>query len=325
MTWFGSLDLAYKYGLVFGLLLVLTISAGVIKVFIDRRKIKLAAAKENVEAGRKEDHLELNQREKDEGDLFGIRAIEAGFFAGIPQSRPTSRAGSIAESTKGTPSISTNTLIGSLASPKIQTHSAMSSVTSLPLAHMSDRNRDSETLADSPPRRKSPPAIKLRPSEAELNGRINHNASVNMNLAVPPSPVLARAPSSPAFGSSDADSDGAATPRSLSPRSANFTPDHYAPVPPQIPIPEGLRAALHSPELIAKSQSASLNDHSPGQSPGNSAPPSPSYPPESRVPSMPAKVLREEPRSLFPAYSERRRPSLPKVEVRQAGPEQSSR
>jgi hypothetical protein len=34
--------------------------------------------------------LNLNMREKDEGDLFGIRAIEAGFFGGVAQSRPTS-------------------------------------------------------------------------------------------------------------------------------------------------------------------------------------------------------------------------------------------
>ncbi|KAF2187395.1 hypothetical protein K469DRAFT_113185 [Zopfia rhizophila CBS 207.26] len=301
MGWFGSLDLAYKYTLIFGCLLLATISAGVVKVLYDRNKLKkFAKEQENVEAGRRDDQLELNQREKDEGDLFGVRAIEAGFYAGIPQSRPGSAAGSIS----GVPSMSSNTLVGSLASPKVQSHSMSSSVTSLPLALTN--NRDSEILpsSNSPPRRNSPPAIKLRPSEAELNGRINHNAAVNMNLAVPPSPVLTRPPQSPTFGGSDSgESDGHDSPRSLSPRSANFKPDHYAPVPPQIPLPEGLRVSVHSPEMTAKSQAASFNESSPGQSPGHSAPPSPGHPPETRLPTMPAKALRDEPRSLFPSSS----------------------
>ncbi|KAF2465737.1 uncharacterized protein BDR25DRAFT_82666 [Lindgomyces ingoldianus] len=323
MTWFGNLDLAYKYTIVFLSLLVFTIAAGVIKVLYDRRQLKnFTKNQENVEAGKRDEQMELNQREKDEGDLFGIRAIEAGFYAGIPQSRPGSSAGSIV----GAPSMSSNTLIGSLASPKIQSHSVSSSVTSLPLAHTADRARDSQTLptSNSPPRRKSPPTIKLRPSEAEMNGRINHSASVNMNLMVPPSPVLARPPQSPHFaGSDDESSDGNASPRSLSPHSANFKPDHYSPVPPQTPMHEGLRASVHHPEVTAKSQAASFNESSPGHSPGHSAPPSPGHTSETNVPTMPAKVYREEPRSLFPAYSDRR-DSLPRNSAGQAGAGQAS-
>lgn len=49
----------------------------------------------------------LQMREKDEGDLFGIRAIEAGFFGGITQSEPNSpmvsRAASPAGSRNGSP------------------------------------------------------------------------------------------------------------------------------------------------------------------------------------------------------------------------------
>lgn len=30
----------------------------------------------------------MNQRQEDEGDLFGIRALEKGFYGGVPQSRP---------------------------------------------------------------------------------------------------------------------------------------------------------------------------------------------------------------------------------------------
>ncbi|KAF2732111.1 hypothetical protein EJ04DRAFT_344388 [Polyplosphaeria fusca] len=246
--------------------------------------------------------MELNSREKDEGDLFGVRAIEAGFYAGIPQSRPTSRATSISGSITGTPSMSTNTLIGSLASPKMHAHSAGSSVTTLPLAHTAGGNRDSDTLPSSTPVRKSRPTIKLRPSEAELSGRINHNAAVNMNLVVPPSPVLSRGPS-PAFD--DGSDDENNTPKSLSPRSANFRPDHYAPSPPQIPMPEGLSVRVHSPDATPNSQAGSLNYTSPSPSPGHSAPPSPGLAPETKLPSMPGQASREEPRSLFPAQTQR--------------------
>ncbi|KAF2270056.1 hypothetical protein CC78DRAFT_190087 [Lojkania enalia] len=309
MTWFGSLDLAYKYAIIFGSLLALTIVAGAIKVLYDRNRINKAAKEEaSLESGRREEQMELNQREKDEGDLFGIRAIEAGFYGGVSQSRPTSRAGSVA---------GTNTLVGSVASPKTGAHSAASSMSHLPL---SDNLRSDST------KRKSPPSIKLRPSEAELNGRINHSGVVNMNLTVPPSPVHARGPQSPTFGGSDSgDSDGNASPRSLSPRSANFKPDHYAPVPPQIPMPSGIRVSVHSPEPMVKSQSASFNDQSPGQSPGNSAPPSPGMFPQTKLPSMPARAFRDEPRSLFPTQAERQ-PFLPeKSAARGAGIEQPRR
>lgn len=278
--------MAYKYAIVFGSLLVLTIIAGVIKVLYNRRKLKKHTKVAKVEEGRREDLVELNQREKDEGDLFGIRAIEAGFYGGVSQSRPTSRAGSYIEN----PAMSSNTLIGSNNSHhKVMNHSMNSSVTSLPMAHTSDRN--------SPPRKKSPPAIRLAPSEAELNGRINHNAQVNMSLNVPPSPVLARGPSSPTFGGSDSgSSDGQS-----SPRAGQFRHhDHYAPVPPQIPMPSGLQPSVHAGRSQPSSQAASFNDPSPSHSP----PSSPGYPPNTRLPAVPSRSYGEPPRSLSP-YSDR--------------------
>ncbi|PVI06406.1 hypothetical protein DM02DRAFT_609981 [Periconia macrospinosa] len=229
-NWFGDLNLAYKYTVVFLALLALTILAGLIKVFFDRRKLKKVTQKIKEEEEGREDQVELNHREKDEGDLFGVRAIEAGFFAGIPQSRPTSRAGSIA----GSPSMSSSTLIGGFNSSKL--NSMASSVTDLPLAHTN--NRDSDVLpSTSPPRRMSPPALKLAPSEAEMTGRHNHNASVNMGLTVPPSPVFARH-----------DSDGRTS-----------------------PVSGAQNAVLTSSGNAAKSQSASIMS----ASPDNSCPPSP--------------------------------------------------
>ncbi|KAJ4363435.1 hypothetical protein N0V83_009728 [Neocucurbitaria cava] len=279
-NWFGNLQLAYKYIVVFLGLLVLTIIGGCIKVLFDRRKLKKAKAVE-LEAGPKEDTVELNQREKDEGDLFGIRAIEAGFYAGVAQSRPTSRAGSVIEH----PNMSTSTLVGNNpSSPLMKGHSTTNSVLSLQLGS-NDTNSQ---------RRKSPPT-KLRPSEAELNGRRNHNGAVDMSLHVPPSPGLPRGPASPTFGGSDSESDGFTSPRSMSPRSADFNPQHYAPAP-TIPMPDALRVSYHSGDNNATSQAASFNN-TPGQSP---TPPSPGNPPAARLPTLPAIALRKESRSPSP-------------------------
>lgn len=277
--------MAYKYAIVFGSLLLLTVIAGVGKVLYNRRKLKKHTKEQKVEEGRRDDLVELNQREKDEGDLFGIRAIEAGFFGGVSQSRPTSRAGSYIEN----PAMSSNTLIGSSNSHKVMNQSMNSSVTTLPLAHTGDRN--------SPPRKKSPPAIRLAPSEAELTGRHNHNVAVNMSLNVPPSPVMARGPNSPTFGGSD---DGSSDGQN-SPRSAQFKQhDHYAPVPPQIPMPSGLQASVHSGYNQPQSQAASFND----PSPSHSTPSSPGYPPSGNLPAVPPRARGEQPRALSP-YSDR--------------------
>ncbi|CAI6337310.1 unnamed protein product [Periconia digitata] len=215
--WWGDLNLAYKYTIVFLSLLALTILAGLVKVYFDRRKLKKVTQKIKEEEEAREDQVELNQREKDEGDLFGVRAIEAGFFAGIPQSRPTSRAGSIA----GSPSMSSTTLLGGLSSPKVQ--SMASSVTDLPLAHTN--NRDSDVLPSHPPAPKRTPSnLKLEPSEAELTGRHNLNSAVNMGLAVPPSPVLTKAPRAPASDDADdVEREGRTSPLSGA-RSAVLTP-----------------------------------------------------------------------------------------------------
>jgi hypothetical protein len=136
------------------------------------------AKKAELETGQKEDTVELNQREKDEGDLFGIRAIEAGFYAGVAQSRPTSRAGSVV----GLPNMSSSTLVGNPNSPLLK---PSNSTNSIPLA----TNRSpSPTLPGSTPRTTSPNP-KLRPSEAELNGRhtLGRHVSQRSSLARFPS------------------------------------------------------------------------------------------------------------------------------------------
>jgi hypothetical protein len=232
--------------------------------------------KEELEAGPKEDTVELNQREKDEGDLFGIRAIEAGFYAGVAQSRPTSRAGSVV----GHPTMSTSTLVGgSVNSPLMKGHSANTSVLSL-------------NLGQNDSRRNSPPTSKLRPSEAELTGK---HGAVDMSLQVPPSPGLPRQASPTFGGSDDGSSDGFRTPRSPSPRSSDFHPQHYAPAP-TIPMPDALQVTYHDVQDNARSQTASFNN-SPAASP---TPPHPGNPPASRLPTLPATAMRKQSRSPSP-------------------------
>lgn len=78
----------------------------------------------------------------------------------------------------------------------------MSSVTSLPLdARQASSPRQSPLLPDGVGRTATPPRpvprpIKsgLRPSEAELTGRINHDPAVNMSLEIPPSPLASTRP-----------------------------------------------------------------------------------------------------------------------------------
>lgn len=254
-------------------------------------RLKQIVKKEELEAGPKEDTVELtlNQREKDEGDLFGIRAIEAGFYAGVAQSRPTSRAGSVV----GQRTMSTSTLVGgSVNSPLMKGHSANTSVMSLHLGGQNDS------------RRNSPPTSKLRPSEAELTGR---HGAVDMSLQVPPSPGHSRQPSPTFGGSDDGDSDGINTPRSPSPRTADFHPQSYAPAP-IIPMPEALQVTYHDAQDTARSQAASYYN-SPLQSP---TPPHPGAPPASRLPTLPSTAMRKESRSPSPeSYQPRGRVEHP--------------
>ncbi|RMZ68024.1 integral membrane [Pyrenophora seminiperda CCB06] len=268
-NWFGNLQLAYKYIIVFLSLLVITILAGFIKVLYNRQKLKKAKQVE-LEAGPREDTVELNQREKDEGDLFGIRAIEAGFYAGVAQSRPTSRAGSVMGDN---PAMSTSTLVGgSASSPLMKGQSNNASVLSLNLHATKEPS-------------------KLRPSDAELNGR--HD----MSLQTPSSPGHPRGLSSPTFGGSDNYSEGFASARSMSPAD---TYQHYAPV-----------SNYTTDGSSHQSQSASYSN-SLGQS---ATPPSPYSPPTARLPTIPGSALRKDTRSPSPEYD------YPRVQVHEPNPE----
>lgn len=251
----------------------------------------------------------LNGREKDEGDLFGVRAIEAGFFGGVAQSRPSSLAGTPNTSRPGTPSMSSNTLIGSLASPAMKASTPSGSVTSLPLV----RTHSAITLdAASPAKpRKVSSALSLhggglQPSQAELNGRTNHSTTVDMNLIVPPSPVHSERPRSTS-PSPNSETSRAASPHSptfLGVPGATVGTAHYAPSSPPASRPESVERTVHavsvSENRVGSTRSCEAYFESGrGDSRNNSRSPSP--PEQYELPTMPSRAARSaSPQSFAP-------------------------
>ncbi|KAL9014080.1 MAG: hypothetical protein Q9173_001251 [Seirophora scorigena] len=255
MSWFGTLNLAYN--IVLGSLFTIVIIAGLCKVFYDKRRVKKFVKQASVEAaGAQEERVELNKREPDEGDLFGIRAIQSGYFGGVAQSRPSSIAGSV--SPEGS---SSNTLLGSHASPKLAAHSPMSSVTTLPLearrtSPLAHKAMSSEELnAPSTPKRRVPTPLRstLAPSDAEMTGRVSHDPAVNMFLEIPPSPVANSRPTTAYADTHDrTPSAYFATP---------YNGGQYAPLgAPQ--VPEQVMSSSGRPVSTAESHQAGQGHHS---------------------------------------------------------------
>lgn len=84
--WFGKQDLGLKYAIVLLSLIALTVIAAICKlIYVKRRTRK---AEKAAQLQQKDESQNLNQRLEEEGDLFGIRALEKGFFGGVAQSRP---------------------------------------------------------------------------------------------------------------------------------------------------------------------------------------------------------------------------------------------
>ena len=238
------------------------------------RRLNKYTKKAQLEAGNGNDErLELNKRELDEGDLFGIRAIQSGYFGGVAQSRPSSVAGD--HSPEGEPSSASNTLLGGHQSPKMGATSPMSSVLTLPLEarHSSSPLRKTVVSTnDERPYTASRSKSTLQPSDAEVSGRINHDPAVNMHLNVPPSPTAPSRPSSGYMSRSRSSSDESReeTPEP-SPESSTFpSPNsHYGGtyVPssaPQLTVPSEVRdpsrpvSTSQYPEHVVHSQSASI-------------------------------------------------------------------
>ena len=214
-------------------------------------------------AGAQEERVELNARELDEGDLFGIRAIQSGYYGGVAQSRPVSAAGS--HSPDGSLS---NTLLGSRPSPKLTATTPLSSVSALPLdarqaspsplAHHVISTEDISHMELPSNRNLTSSSSRLRPSEAELNGRINHDPAVNMSLDIPPSPV-SRSRQPIKYANSGKRSPSPSYPFPQSPRGDNTTPPTLRPgIAHEIQGSTQLVSTAEHPPHEVKSQSGSI-------------------------------------------------------------------
>lgn len=113
----------------------------------------------------------MPERALGEGDLFGVRAIEKGFYGGVAQSTSTTAANSpqtspIIAASDGS-AITENTSAGS----SIHDDFSLSGPVDTPAA---SRSRSQ--------------ILRLQPSEAELNGRRNHDPSLTMSTYLPLQP-----------------------------------------------------------------------------------------------------------------------------------------
>ncbi|GME35093.1 hypothetical protein GTA08_BOTSDO00611 [Neofusicoccum parvum] len=349
MGWFGSLGLVWKFFLVFALLIVLTFVAGGLKVLYNRRQLKKHIALKGKSNREETDQLALNDRQKDEGDLFGIRALEAGYYGGVAQSRPSSPTPSSMGSSRH-PSVSTNTLIGSAASSTPKLISPATSVTHLPHSRNTSAGVASPKTPASPPRRNPPSMLRLEPSEAELNGRKNHGA-VQITVERPSSPVEPRSPESPMTPKSQRSprspvhSEGLKSPAITVSAASDYDaplspeilrPSVYKPNAPQLPVVESVSRISWRPEgaddaaANAQSVAASLDytmgapsTRSNASSPARTPSPLPSPVKISPQPYIPRRS-RDEPRSIWPAEprEHRRKGSMSSVWSRRTKPEE---
>lgn len=114
----------------------------------------------------------MPERALGEGDLFGVRAIEKGFYGGVAQSTPTTAANSPQQSP---------TIAASDGSPITDNTSAGSSIhDDFSLSPPGDTRAASRSKSQ---------ILRLQPSEAELSGRRNHDPSLAMSAYLPPPPL----------------------------------------------------------------------------------------------------------------------------------------
>ena len=256
---------------------------------------------------------ELNTRELDEGDFFGVRAIESGYYGGIAQSRPTSAAGTHSPSES-----MSNTPIGSHMSLKLPSTRPTSGVKSVPIIVTqpsplvpNPTKAPDIGIVISPLKRKPAPiksGLRSLPSPAELSGRINHEPAVNMSLNVTPSPKLFSRPLTSA---------SASTVSSASSPTISFSDgrriEHYVPAtPPRLSLPDDILGSARpvmgslQPSQEVKSRSASIISKLSSMSThGRSGAVSPYNLEDMDFPTSPARAVRRHHPILGGTFSER--------------------
>lgn len=261
--------------------------------------------------------LVRQQKKLGEGDLFGVRALEHGYFGGVAQSRP----GSSASSYRLAPNA---TLVDWGKAPK--PGSSSSSLVDYP----SSRNGSVSSLPMSINQKHKPSPLRLQPSDAELSGRRNHDpASVGGigGAYMPPLP-------SPRYNrsvtpcSDSGKPDGWVNPLDVhftrpstpvSPRPTSYLPkmtfpDDIIKSALIVPTPNGSLAGPKSEQASIISSEVSVPAPAPAPAlvpaPAQAAPESPrkQSPTFSIFPQMPSRAAGQSGRSIFPATDDSPRP-----------------
>ncbi|KAE9365180.1 hypothetical protein N431DRAFT_473260 [Stipitochalara longipes BDJ] len=308
---FGSMGTGAIFGIVLGCLVGIAFIAGFIKLYMNKQRLEKNTKIAEMEAAMKstdKEKLVKRQRKTGEGDLFGVRALEHGYFGGVAQSRPSSPTPSY----KLAPNA---TLVDWGKAPK--PGSSASSLVDYP----SSRNGSVSSLPMSINQSKHKPSpLRLQPSDAELSGRINHDpASVGGigGAYLPPLP-------SPRHNRSVTPCSDSGKPDGwVNPLDVHFTrpstpvssrPTSYLP---KMTFPdESIKSALVVPkpaESLAghKAKQASIVSSEvsvPAPAPTTPESPRKQSPTFSIFPQMPSRAARQSGRSIFPASDDQQRP-----------------
>jgi len=313
--------------IILGCLLALALIAGGIKLYMNKQRSVVCKSQKyfadwisrmekNTKIAEMEGATKSTDREKlvnrrknpKEGDLFGVRAIEHGYFGGVAQSRPSSP----------TPSYllaPTATLVDWSKTPK-----AGSSSSSL-ADFSSSRNGSVTSLPVSLNQAKRKPSpLRLQPSDAELSGRRNHDpASIGGigGMYMPPLP----SPRSNRSVTPCADSqkpDGWVNPLDIhftrpstpvsSSRPASYLPRLAFPGDViknalLVPTPSGSVTGPRSEQASIISNEVSV------PAPPVIEPPPKASPTFSVFPQIPSRAARQSGRSIFPMSDDAQRPS----------------
>ncbi|ESZ96369.1 hypothetical protein SBOR_3252 [Sclerotinia borealis F-4128] len=174
MGWFGNQDLSAKFGIVLGGSIFVVLVAGLLKVWYNKRRLAKNIKIEEIEKANSTQER-LNIEDLGEGDLFGIRAIERGFFGGVSQSRSNSPA----QSMFGPPS----TTVTDLLEPPRNVESVRDSSTA---SSSSSLSRRSVEISAPKSIKHKPKPLRIQPSDAEIRRSAMPNAGGSY---IPPSPM----------------------------------------------------------------------------------------------------------------------------------------
>ncbi|KAL3418841.1 hypothetical protein PVAG01_09062 [Phlyctema vagabunda] len=178
MGGFADISLANKFGIILGILIFLTFVAGFVKVYLNRKRLIKATRQAGMEVAKGHNAEKYNAKKFMEGDLFGVRAIENGYFGGVAQSnsRPTS------------PAIEDPMSPKSISNMTVQPYPP-AKVYAKPISPIRAMSPSRRLLVTRPPR--SPRLASLKPSPLRLQSRMadveyGHQSLLNQSHELTP-------------------------------------------------------------------------------------------------------------------------------------------